>query len=116
MGACRPVDAAYALRVEPKELDVDLFRARLEAGRRAMAAGDGERAASLLHDALSLWRGPPLADFAYDSFAAEEIRRLQELHLSAKIEWVDAELVVGRHFDLIGELEALGWCDSIPAE
>jgi YVTN family beta-propeller protein len=99
--------ARYSLRVEPNELDVDHFRERLDAGRRAQAAGDAERASALLREALSLSRGRPLADFAFDSFAAEEIRRLGELQLGAVIEWVDAELALGRHDDLIGELEAL---------
>ena len=97
----------YALRVGPSELDVDRFRERLEAGRRAKAAGDSARASSLLREALSFSRGPPLADFAYDSFAQEEIGRLEELHLSAVIEWIDAELALGLHADLIGELETL---------
>ncbi len=71
------------------------------------AAGDPRRASALLREALSLWRGPPLADFAYESFAREEIGRLEELHLSAVIEWIDAELALGHHADLIGELEML---------
>ena len=97
----------YALLVGPNELDVDRFRERLEAGRRAKAADEAERASSLLGEALSLWRGPPLADFAYDAFAGDEIRRLEELRLGAQIEWIDAELELGRHADLIGELESL---------
>jgi YVTN family beta-propeller protein len=97
----------YALRVEPNELDVDRFRERLEAGRRAKASGDAVRASSLLLEALALSRGPPLADFAYDSFAREEIGRLEELHLSAVIEWIDAELALGHDADLIVELETL---------
>ena len=80
------------LRVEPGELDLDRFRQQFEEGRRAQAAGDHERASLLLSEALSLWRGSPLADFAYEAFASSEIARLEELHLSALSEWVDAEL------------------------
>ena len=97
----------YALGVEPGELDLDRFRQRFEEGRRAQAADDPERAALLLREALALWRGSPLADFAYEPFAREEIGRLEELQLSALIERIDADLALGRHVDLIGELEAL---------
>ncbi len=97
----------YAVRIEPGELDLDRFRQGFEEGRRAQAAGDPERAALLLREALALWRGPPLADFAYEPFAREEIGRLEELHLSALIERMDADLALGRHSDLIGELETL---------
>jgi DNA-binding SARP family transcriptional activator len=97
----------YALRVAPGELDLDRFKQRLEEGRRAQAAGDHERASLLLSEALSLWRGSPLADFAYEAFASSEITRLEELHLSAQSEWVEAELGLGRHAAVIAELEAL---------
>ena len=97
----------YALRVEPGELDLDRFRHSLEEGRRAQAAGDPERASLLLGEALALWRSSPLADFAYEAFARDEIGRLEELHLSASVERIDADLALGRHVDVIGELEAL---------
>ena len=97
----------YALRVGPGELDLDRFRQQFEAGKRAQAGGDPERASLLLHEALQLWRGAPLADFTYESFARDEIGRLEELRLSALIERIDADLALGRHDDLVGELEAL---------
>ncbi len=97
----------YALRLEPGELDLHRFRQQFEEGRRAEAAGDHERASLLLGEALSLWRGSPLADFTYEAFASSEITRLEELHLSAQSEWVEAELGLGRHAALIAELEAL---------
>jgi YVTN family beta-propeller protein len=97
----------YALRVEPGELDLDRFRQRFEEGKRAQAAGDPKRAALLLREALALWRGSPLADFAYEPFARDESGRLKELRLNALSERIDADLALGRHSDLIGELEAL---------
>jgi YVTN family beta-propeller protein len=97
----------YALRVGLGELDVDRFRQVFEEGRRAQAAGDPERASLLLGEALALWRGSPLADFTYEAFAREEIGRLEELHLSALIERMDADLALGRHRDLISVLETL---------
>ena len=97
----------YALRVGPGELDVDRFRQRFADGRRAQAAGDPERASLLLREALAMWRGPPLAEFTYEAFAQHEIGRLEELRLSALIERIDADLALGRHVDLVAELETL---------
>ena len=92
----------YLLRVEPEELDLNRF-ARLvgEAGR------EPEPAAAALGEALTLWRGQPLADFAYHSFAQAEIARLEELRLNAIEELVDSDLQVGRHAERLGELQAL---------
>jgi DNA-binding SARP family transcriptional activator/DNA-binding beta-propeller fold protein YncE len=97
----------YLLRVEPGQLDVDRFRTLLEQGRGALAAGDADAAAATLRAALALWRGPPLAEFAYDSFAQEEIARLEELHLDALEERIEAELALGRHHSVVQELEQL---------
>jgi YVTN family beta-propeller protein len=97
----------YLLHVEPGQLDVERFRRLLDAGRQALAAGDADRAAEILRDALALWRGPPLADFAYDSFAQQEIGRLEELHLAALEERIEADLALGRHDDVVQELERL---------
>src|SRR5207249_11642810 len=60
-----------------------------------------------LLEALALWRGPALADFALDSFAQPEIGRLEEVRLSALANRIDADLALGRHEELVGELEAL---------
>ena len=64
-------------------------------------------AAARLRDALGLWRGPPLADLAYESFAQAEIARLEESRLAALADRIDAELALGEHARLVGELEAL---------
>ena len=58
-------------------------------------------------EALALWRGPALADLAYESFAQAEIARLEELRLAALEQRIDADLALGRHAELVGELEAL---------
>jgi len=72
----------------------------------ARTAGLAERVAKL-RDALALWRGPPLADLAYETFAQTEIRRLEELRLDALEARVDAELETGESSSLVAELEAL---------
>ena len=97
----------YELRVEPGELDADRFDDLVADGRRALAAGDPERAAAVLTEALALWRGPPLADFAYEPFASADIERLDGRRLAALTERIDADLQLGRHDALIGELETL---------
>jgi YVTN family beta-propeller protein len=97
----------YLLRVAPGELDLDLFRGLVEEGRRTLASGDAARAAGLLRDALALWRGPPLADLTYEAFAQRPIVELEELHLGAMEERAEADLALGRHEQLIGELRAL---------
>ena len=51
--------------------------------------------------------GPALAEFAFDDFAQAEIRRLEELRLVVIGERIDAELELGLHGDVIGELEGL---------
>jgi DNA-binding SARP family transcriptional activator len=97
----------YLLRVEPGELDLYRFQQLLEEGRQALAAGDSAAAAATLRSALALWRGAPLADFAYESFAQTEIARLEELRLAALEERIEADLALGSHADLVPELEAL---------
>ena len=82
----------YELRVEPGELDLDRFNDRVAEGRQALAAGDSAHAAAALAAALALWRGPPLADFAYDQFALTEIERLEGLRLAALVERIEADL------------------------
>ena len=97
----------YLLELEPDELDLRRFERLLADGREELARGDAGRASRVLHDALALWRGPALAEFAFEPFAQVEIGRLEELRLAAVEERVDADLALGRHAELIGELEAL---------
>ena len=98
----------YALRVGPGELDVDRFRQRFEEGRRAQAAGDPERASLLLRrSAARSGAGRRSPTSPTRRSPASEIGRLEELHLSVLIERMDADLALGRHGDLIGELETL---------
>jgi YVTN family beta-propeller protein len=97
----------YELRVASGELDLDRFRALLEDGRTALAANEPDKAADTLRKALALWRGPPLADFTYESFAQDEIARLEELRLAALEERIEADLALGRHDAVVQELEGL---------
>jgi DNA-binding SARP family transcriptional activator len=93
----------YRFQLEPEQLDLERFRRLVEGSRQE---GVTERAAKL-REALGLWRGPALADLAFESFALGESARLEELRLAALEERIEAELESGRHGDLVGELEAL---------
>lgn len=97
----------YLIRVEPDELDLHRYERLVDEGRSLLARGLPTDASERLHDALSLWRGPALADFAYESFAQAAIARLEEIRLAAVELRIDADLALGRHDELIGELEAL---------
>jgi DNA-binding SARP family transcriptional activator len=97
----------YRLRVEADELDLDRFERLVEEGRGLLARGLAADAAERLRDALSLWRGPALADVAYEDFAQSAIARLEEIRLAALELRIDADLALGRHDALIAELEAL---------
>jgi YVTN family beta-propeller protein len=101
------VDHGYVLRVDPGQVDVRAFEGLLDRGREAFADREFDAAATVLRQALGLWRGAPLADFTFDAFAAGDIARLQELRLEALEIRIDAELALGRHSALVAELEAL---------
>lgn len=97
----------YLLELAPGELDLDRFQELAERGREALASGRPEDAASLLDEALAVWRGPPLAEFTYEPFAQAAIGQLEELRLAAIEERVEADLARGRAHELVGELRHL---------
>lgn len=93
----------YLLSVDPGQIDAARFRDLADRGRRSLVEAPDE-AAALLHDGLALWRGEPLADFAFDLFAQAAIVELTELRLQALEHRIDAELVLGRHDALAVDL------------
>ena len=97
----------YLVRVEPEQLDLHRFERLAEEGRRALSAGEADRAAERFREALALWRGPALADFAFEEFAAGESARLDELRLAVVEDRIEADLARGLHATLIGELQGL---------
>jgi YVTN family beta-propeller protein len=97
----------YVLIVQAPQVDVGRFEALVGEGRRALGEGDPGRASVLLGAALALWRGEPLADFAYEPFAQGEIARLEEARLAALEDRIEADLALGRHAALVAELEGL---------
>jgi YVTN family beta-propeller protein len=97
----------YVLQVAPGELDLERFAETTERGKDALASSRPEDAARLLREALSLWRGPPLPEFTYDRFAQSAIAQIEELHLAAVEERIEADLALGRGREVVGELRDL---------
>jgi DNA-binding SARP family transcriptional activator/streptogramin lyase len=98
----------YVLGIKEEEaLDAARFRRLASEARRLAASGERERADSLYRQALALWRGPPLADVAFESFARNEVERLGEERVDALTARIDCELALGRHEQLVAELETL---------
>jgi class 3 adenylate cyclase len=94
----------YVLDISAEQVDLHHFE-RLVA--QTSTSGEPERRAELLREALGLWRGPPLADLAFEAFASVEIARLEELRTAAREELIEAELELGHHSQVVPELEAL---------
>src|SRR5205814_9129543 len=93
----------YRLQIDADALDLRRFE-RLVARARPLDAGPR---AELLREALGLWRGAPLADLAFETFAQREIQRLEELRLRALEERGDADRDQGGGAALLAEIEAL---------
>ncbi len=93
----------YVLAIESDRIDAGRFEALLVASRRAAPP---ERA-RLLRQALGMWRGPPLAEFTFVSFAQSEIHRLEELRLVALEQRIEADIECGNPGQVVPELEAL---------
>jgi DNA-binding SARP family transcriptional activator len=96
-------EPGYVISVGPDELDLLRFEELVEEARRA----GPELAAQRLREGLDLWRGPALADLAHESFAQAEIHRLEELRLEALERRFEADLALGRHTEIVGEVQAL---------
>jgi DNA-binding SARP family transcriptional activator len=97
----------YRLRLEPEQLDSNRFQSLVREGREALAAGEAELAADRFRQALALWRGPALADLQSERFAIDAGARLEEERVAALEQRLEADLALGRHSQLIGELEML---------
>jgi DNA-binding SARP family transcriptional activator len=95
--------SGYVLDVVPDQVDADRFERLVDGATHSEAS----QAARTLREALALWRGPALADLGDEPFAAAESRRLEERRLHALEERIEADLALGRHAELVAELDAL---------
>ena len=100
-------DAGYALDIGPDDVDAARFEQLVAKGRRLLEEGEMALASTALGEALQLRRGEPLTEFAYAGFADAERAHLAELTLVAIETRAEADLALGRHGELVGELEAL---------
>ena len=99
--------AGYVLRLTAEELDSRRFEQLVAAGRELLEADDARGAVRVLDEALGLWRGEALGDFRFDSFAQDEIRRLDELRATAEADRSEAELALGHPEIVIPRLRQL---------
>jgi DNA-binding SARP family transcriptional activator len=102
----------YRLRVPASDVDVGRYERLANAGRIAADRGDYETASRNLGAALSLWRGPALSNIVAGPHLAVEIVRLEEIRLSDLDLRIEADLRLGRHRKLLGELAGL--CARFP--
>lgn len=99
--------SGYVLTADDDAIDTHRFERLVVTGSRLARAGDADGGAHALEAALRLWRGPPLAEFAYAEFAQPHIRRLDELRLRAVEEVSAARLQLGHAADALSELSTL---------
>lgn len=97
----------YLVVAEPGQIDAQEFEQLVEQGREELRSGNSEKAARLLRQALALWRGPVLAGMETEGSTRNVAMRLEDLRLVAVESRIDADLALGRHAGLVGELEAL---------
>jgi WD40 repeat protein/DNA-binding SARP family transcriptional activator len=98
--------SGYRLKLAEGERDVDRFETLVARGRERLDL-DPQQAAAAFRQALELWRGPALADLAYEAFASREVARLEDARAVAFEHLIEAELALGHHAEVVGQLEAL---------
>ncbi|HEX8123871.1 MAG TPA: BTAD domain-containing putative transcriptional regulator [Solirubrobacteraceae bacterium] len=103
----RTTPGGYAFATDAHEVDVERFEETSGEGRRLLDAGDADAAAARLRESLALWRGAPLAEFAYARFAQDAIAGLEEDHLATLEARIDADLALGEDARLVPELQGL---------
>ena len=97
----------YVLRIEADRVDSHRFEQLVREATEARANDELEAAGAMLREALALWRGAALADVELNSFVELELKRLEELRLTALEERIEVDLELGRHGEVVAELEAL---------
>jgi DNA-binding NarL/FixJ family response regulator/DNA-binding SARP family transcriptional activator len=100
-------DGGYRLEVDAERLDAARLQQLLAIARERATAGELEAAVELLREALDLWRGPTLAGLLLESHGRDEIAQLDELRLTALMDRIDCDLALGRHEEVLGELQLL---------
>ncbi len=99
-------DGGYLFVTRPGDLDTEKFTGLLRTGKELLKTDD-RKASDLLAEALNLWRGPALADVRHGPVLRRHVVHLEEERVTAQEHRIDADLRLGRHRELIGELSAL---------
>ena len=97
----------YRLQVEPEAIDASRAQLLVASAREHVARGELESAAERFRQALGLWRGPTLAGLQLESRGRDEVAALDELRLAALMDRIDCDLALGRHEQVLGELNVL---------
>ena len=100
-------DGGYRLVVDSDLLDAERLRNLIAQARGCLADGESDTASQRLQEALALWRGPTLAGIQLESFGRDEVAQLDELRLAALMDRIDCDLALGRHEQVLGELNLL---------
>ncbi|MGI5337087.1 AfsR/SARP family transcriptional regulator [Streptomyces sp. CA-181903] len=101
----------YTLNPLSVQIDAEAFERLAERGHRAMAGGDDAVAAARFRQALALWRGPALSDLPRGPLLTIHAKELEERRRTALDRCISAELRLGRHYELLGELVAYATAD-----
>ncbi|WP_169807331.1 AfsR/SARP family transcriptional regulator [Herbidospora cretacea] len=101
------VPSGYEIRLTAADLDLLTFEDLAAQGRRALTAGRPGLASERLRGALGLWRGRPFEDVSLDPRLEPELIRLEERRLAAQETWIESQLALGHHDDLLAELGGL---------
>jgi predicted ATPase/DNA-binding SARP family transcriptional activator len=104
-GLLLTVKPGYVLRVDEQSVDATRFAELVERAGHLISDGAASAAKEMLEEALGMWRGPPLAEFTYESFMQGALARFENARLEAIELRIDADLALGRHVPLVGELE-----------
>jgi len=99
--------AGYLLRLSPDELDTAQFESLARRGSEELERGDPATAERTFSEASALWRGEPLGDFRFASFAQDEVRRVEELRNAAEADHAEAQLALGKPEAAIPRLRKL---------
>jgi DNA-binding SARP family transcriptional activator len=106
-GTLATIPSGYLLRARPEQIDAEVFARTVEQGRIVLGGGQAQDAATLLRQALAMWRGPPLTNVAAGPVLSGYLTYLDELRLRTLELRIDADIMLGRHRELVPELRNL---------
>ncbi|MEV7802903.1 BTAD domain-containing putative transcriptional regulator [Microbispora sp. NPDC088329] len=101
------VPGGYQLSVSPADLDLLVFQELADQGRQALSDGLPVLAGDRLRRALALWRGRPFEDVPLDPGMEADLIRIEERRIAAQETWIESQLALGHHRDLLAELGAM---------